>query len=326
MDQLEKDRGIYRRMLLIRRFEERMQELFAANRLPGFLHLSIGQEAVAVGVCTALKQSDYIVTTHRGHGHILAKGAAVEPMVAELFARSEGSCRGVGGSMHLTDPDAGVLCANAIVGASIGLATGAAFGAQVRGSDQVAVAFFGEGAANGGIFHESLNMASLWDLPVVYVCENNLYAEMSHQRLHTKIVEIADRAAAYQMPGQVVDGNNVEAVLKATQEAVERARSGGGPTLIEAKTYRTRGHYEGDPQSYKPENEVSEWQGRDPLTSFRKVLMRKGAVGEDDLNGLESEISALLDKAVSAAEAGTPADFEVLDELTYANAVEVIRP
>ena len=312
---------MYRDMLLIRRFEERMQSLFAANRLPGFLHLSIGQEAVAVGICSALDRTDYIVTTHRGHGHILAKGAKLNPMVAELFARAEGSCGGVGGSMHLTDPEAGVLCADAIVGASIGLATGAAFSARYRGSGQVAVAFFGDGAANQGIFHESLNLAALWKLPVVYVCENNLYAEMSHQSLHTNIVDIASRACAYDIPGEVVDGNDLEAVAAASEKAVVRARAGDGPTLIECKTYRIRGHFEGDPQVYKAQTEVEEWARRDPLESHGRALLERGTVTTADLENFETETSELLDAAVAFAGAGSVPTLSSLSTLTYADSL-----
>jgi TPP-dependent pyruvate/acetoin dehydrogenase alpha subunit len=312
--------ALYRRMLLIRRFEERMQELFAANRLPGFLHLSIGQEATAVGVCAALDRTDHIVTTHRGHGHIIAKGAALRPMVAELFARAEGACGGVAGSMHLTDPDAGVICADAIVGGGIGLATGAAFGAKYRGTGGVAVAFFGDGAANQGLFHESLNMAALWKLPAVYVCENNLYAEMSHQSLHTNIRDIATRAGAYDIPGVIVDGNDVEAVLDATRTAVERARDGGGPTLLECKTYRIRGHFEGDAQKYKDAAEVAGWAARDPLAAYGRALLDRSEATDADLAAYDDEARAAIDDAVAFAEAGTSPKVTSLTALTYADA------
>lgn len=310
----EERQQLLRTMVLIRTFEERMQQLFAENRLAGFLHLSIGQEATATGVCAALERTDYMVTTHRGHGHIIAKGADVDAMVAELYARETGSCRGVGGSMHLTDPDAGVLCANAIVGAGIGLATGAGFSAQYLGTDRVAVAFFGDGAANQGIFHESLNLAALWKLPVVFVCENNLYAEMSRQSDQTLVSDIATRASAYGMPGVAVDGNDVEAVRAAAQEAVERARSGGGPSLLECKTYRTRGHFEGDQQRYKPVEEKSHWEGRDPISLF---TLRHSDL---DLDEATAEAMATVDEAVTFAEASEPAKNVDLGELTYAGA------
>jgi pyruvate dehydrogenase E1 component alpha subunit len=302
-------------MLLIRRFEERMQELFVANRLAGFLHLSIGQEAVAVGTCAALTRSDYIVTTHRGHGHIIAKGGNVNRMVAELFARETGSCSGMGGSMHLTDPDVGVLCADAIVGASIGLATGAAFSAQYRSSNQVAVAFFGDGAANQGIFHESLNLAALWKLPVIFVCENNLYAEMSRQSSQSLVADIASRAVSYGMPGSVVDGNDVDAVLAATATAVELARGGYGPTLLECKTYRTRGHFEGDQQKYKEASEVAHWEARDPIELYRRKLEPDHL----DLDAIDREVTDLIGQAIALAEQAPEASVADLQRLTYAD-------
>lgn len=312
-------KGLLETMLLIRRFEERMQQLFVDNRLAGFLHLSIGQEAVAAGVCAALRRDDYIVTTHRGHGHILAKGGDLNRMVAELFARETGSCRGVGGSMHLTDPDVGVLCADAIVGASIGLATGAAFTAAYKHTDQVAVAFFGDGAANQGVFHESLNLAALWRLPVVFVCENNLYAEMSPQRSQTLLEDIAVRAQAYGMPGEVVDGNDVEAVLAATNEAVGRARSGRGPTLLECKTYRTRGHYEGDHQKYKPKAEIEAWEARDPIARYREILGGEAGYFAE----IDAAIHGRLDQAIEYALNSPLAAIADLERLTYADALHV---
>ncbi|MDO8308892.1 MAG: thiamine pyrophosphate-dependent dehydrogenase E1 component subunit alpha [Actinomycetota bacterium] len=301
-------------MVLIRVFEERMQALFAENQLAGFLHLSIGQEATAVGVCEALETTDYIVTTHRGHGHIIAKGGNVDAMVAELFARETGSCRGVGGSMHLTDPEAGVLCANAIVGASIGLATGAAFSSQFTGSGGVAVAFFGDGAANQGIFHESLNLAALWSLPVVFICENNMYAEMSRQSSQSLVSDIALRSIAYGMPGVTVDGNDVDAVLAVTQSAVSRAREGDGPTLIECKTYRTSGHFEGDQQTYKPAVEVATWSARDPIASF------VARYPDLDLARANAVASRRVEGAIEFARESQPATTADLAWLTYADA------
>ena len=224
-------KGLFRTMLLIRCFEERVQQLFRANRLPGFVHVSIGQEAVAAGSCARLRRDDVIVTTHRGHGHVIAKGADLGRMFAELFARDEGLCHGVGGSMHLIDTECGVLCANAIVGASIGLATGAALAFQAQEDDRVAVAFFGDGAVNTGMFHEALNLASVWNLPVVYICENNGYAEMSPVADQAKVTDVAQRACSYDMPSTSVDGNEVLAVHEAVDEAVARARAGGGPAL-----------------------------------------------------------------------------------------------
>jgi pyruvate dehydrogenase E1 component alpha subunit len=313
-------RDLLEQMLLIRTFEQRMMVLFERNKLPEFLHLSIGQEAVAVGACTPLRQTDWIVTTHRGHGHVLAKGGDPRAMVAELFGKEQGSCRGVGGSMHLTDPAVGVLCANAIVGASIGLATGAAFSAQYRRTDDVAVAFFGDGAANQGLFHESLNFAALWKLPVVFVCENNGYAEFSAQASQTSVDDIARRAEAYAIPGLTIDGNDVEAVVGAMSEAVARARCGDGPTLLECKTYRVRGHFEGDQQAYKPDGEAEDWRGRDPIAKYRATLEDADVIGPDWMADIVGRIGALLDEAVEEAVAnGTTVDAALFTELTYAN-------
>ncbi len=243
---------LYRLLVLIRRFEERASELRLAGFIPGFLHPSIGQEAVAVGVCAALGPNDAITSTHRGHGHMLARGADPQRMYAELYGRRDGYNRAKGGSLHMIDTELGFLGANGIVGAGIPLATGAALQLKRRGAGAVAVSFFGDGATNEGAFHESLNLASLWNLPAVYVCENNLYGEFTRQDKHQTVKDVAVRADAYAMPGVIVDGNDVLETLRVTSEAVTRARAGEGPTLIEAKTYRHRGHYEGDMGAYRP--------------------------------------------------------------------------
>ena len=247
---------LFRRMFLIRRFEERASQLRAAGLIPGFLHPCIGQEASAVGVCAALEVGDVLTSTHRGHGHMLARGADPARMYAELFARTEGYTHGKGGSLHMIDVDLGFLGANGIVGAGIPLATGAALQLKRKGQGAVAVSFFGDGATNEGGFHESLNMASLWKLPALYVCENNLYGEFTRQDQHQVIKDVADRAASYGIPGVIVDGNDVLAVRDTAREAVARARAGNGPTLIETKTYRYRGHFEGDMARYRPEGEL----------------------------------------------------------------------
>jgi pyruvate dehydrogenase E1 component alpha subunit len=310
---------LFAEMVLVRRFEEQVQRLFRENRLPGFVHVSIGQEAVAAGACAPLRDDDVIVTTHRGHGHVLAKGGDLKRMFAELFARDEGLCRGVGGSMHLIDKECGVLCANAIVGASIGLATGAAFSYQVRETDQVALAFFGDGAVNTGSFHESLNLAGVWDLPAIYVCENNGYAEMSPASGQSKVTDVAERGASYGIASTAVDGNDPVAVRDAVTAAVERARSGGGPSLVECKTFRLAGHYEGDQERYRPADEVESWKEFDPLQRAREQLLGEGH-SEAALEELIAAADRSLEEAIAFAEAGSPPAVD-LEELTYAEAL-----
>ncbi|HXF57288.1 MAG TPA: thiamine pyrophosphate-dependent dehydrogenase E1 component subunit alpha [Actinomycetota bacterium] len=289
-------------MVLIRRFEERAAELRQQGFIPGFLHPYIGQEAVAVGVCAALGTEDVITSTHRGHGHLLARGADPGRMFAELYARRDGYNRGKGGSLHMIDAGLGFLGANGIVGGGIPLATGAALELKRRGRRAVAVCFFGDGATNEGSFHESLNLAALWRLPALYVCENNLYAEFTRQDEHQPIASIASRADAYAMPGVIVDGNDVLAVREAAAAARGRALAGEGPTLIEARTYRHRGHYEGDMARYRPREEVEAWMARDPVQTFRERLGAEFGVAEADLVSLEGEVEEALERAVRFAE------------------------
>ena len=267
----------YRKMVLIRKFEMCASKLFAQNKLPGFLHLYVGEEAVATGVCSALEVTDYITSTHRGHGHLIAKGGDVKKMMAELFAKETGYCKGKGGSMHISDRDKGILGANGIVGAGIPIATGAAFASKYKGDGRVAVSFFGDGAANRGTFHEALNMAAAFKLPAVFVCENNLFAISVCARYHMAISDISDRAAAYGMPGYSIDGNDVELVYETTKAAVERARRGEGPTLIECKTWRHRGHYEGDPTTTGPPRKRPNGCRRTPLSALQSALSKKAS-------------------------------------------------
>jgi pyruvate dehydrogenase E1 component alpha subunit len=288
---------LYHDMLLIRRFEERAAELRQAGFIPGFLHPYIGQEAVAVGTCAALMKGDVLTSTHRGHGHMLARGADPGRLYAELYARREGYNRSKGGSLHMIDADAGFLGANGIVGGGIPLAAGAALELQRRGSDGVAVSFFGDAASNQGAFHEALNLAALWRLPVVFVCENNLYGEFTRQDRHQSIADIADRADAYTMPGQIADGNDVLDVRATARNAVDRARAGNGPTLIEAKTYRHRGHYEGDMGAYRPPEEVEEWLARDPIQTFATRLVSEYDIPESAFD----EVAALVEECLTAA-------------------------
>jgi TPP-dependent pyruvate/acetoin dehydrogenase alpha subunit len=287
---------LYREMLLIRRFEERCNALFLQGRIPSTLHLYIGQEAVAVGVCAALRRDDYLTSTHRPHGHALAKGVSAGAIMAELFAKATGCCKGKGGSMHVGDIEVGMPPAIAIVGGGAPIACGMALSAKMRGTDQVVASFFGDGGANEGAVHEAMNMAAVWRLPVLFVCENNLYGASTHVNEAVAVENVADRAAAYGMPGVIVDGNDVLAVQAATREAVERARAGGGPTLIECKTYRLCGHSRSDACGYRTRDEEAEWRERDPLL----VLGRR--LNSSDLETAEREVEAEVDAAVAFAE------------------------
>jgi acetoin:2,6-dichlorophenolindophenol oxidoreductase subunit alpha len=314
--------ALYRSMLLIRRFEERAAELRMAGFIPGFLHPYIGQEAIAVGVCAALGPGDVITSTHRGHGHMLSRGASPSRMYAELYARTSGYNRAKGGSLHMIDTSLGFLGANGIVGGGIPLATGAALQLRNERKGRVAVSFFGDGATNEGAFHESLNLASLWKLPCLYVCENNLYGEFTRQDRHQPITDVAQRADSYAMPGVIADGNDVLDMLRVAAEAVARARSGGGPTLIEAKTYRHRGHYEGDMAVYRPPEEVAEWLARDPILTFGARLVGEHAVAQAELDTVAGEVEKTLAEASAFAEASPhPAAAEALEDV-YRETVE----
>ena len=308
---------VYRRMRTIRAFEEKLQELVSAGRLAGFLHLYAGQEAVATGVCLHLEDSDTVGSTHRGHGHCIAKGVDVKAMMAELFGRATGLCKGKGGSMHIADVERGMLGANGIVGGGIPLATGAALTAQVKNSGAVAVAFFGDGATNQGQFHESLNMAANWKLPVVYVVENNGFGEFTPTEFVTPIKDIADRAASYGMRSDIADGMDFFDVYTRAGEAIARARAGEGPTLLECKTYRFYGHFVGDTLVYRDKEEAEEWiQKRDPLLVFEAKLAESGLVESDALRTIDGEVAELLAEAVAEAEAAPlPAPEDVLSDV-----------
>ena len=293
----------YRQMRTIRGFEEKLAELVTAGKLAGFLHLYAGEEAVAVGVCAHLSDRDIVTSTHRGHGHCIAKGVDVRGMMAELFGRSTGICRGKGGSMHIADLDRGMLGANGIVGAGIPLATGAALTAKLKRTGGVAVAFFGDGATNQGQFHEALNMAAIWDLPAIYVVENNGYGEATPTEFVTPVEDIAERAASYAMPSAVADGMDFFDVTAKAGEAIARAREGGGPTLLECKTYRYFGHYVGDPLTYRRKEEAEEVrQRRDPLDLFEQRAVEAGVVDADALRAVDGEVAAEIEAAVAWAE------------------------
>lgn len=292
---------MYRTMVRIRRFEEKLSKEFAAGRIPGTVHLYIGEEAVATGACACLRPDDFITGTHRGHGHVIAKGGRTDRMMAEIYGKATGYCKGKGGSMHIADPDLGILGANGIVGGGICVASGAGIGAQMKGKGQVVVCFLGDGATNEGAFHEGVNLAAIWNLPVVFTIENNLYAEKTRITDTAKITDLADRAKSYGIPGVVIDGNDILKVYDTVAEAVARARQGKGPTLVECKTYRWHGHFEGDMQTYKDKAEVEEWKKKDPIPRFRRYLVDRNVLTAEAADQIDAEMIREIEDAVSFA-------------------------
>jgi len=307
---------MYRKMLEVRQFEEKVYELYGQNLVPGTIHLYAGQEAVAVGVCANLRREDYIVSTHRGHGHCIAKGADLKRVMAEILGKKTGYCKGKGGSMHIADFSVGILGATGVVGAGIPIAVGAGLSIKLRGTDQVVACFFGDGASNQGTFHEGINMAAIWKLPVLFVCENNLYAMGTRQSRVMLIEKISERAAAYGIPGVTVDGNDVLAVYEAAKEAIERAKRGEGPTLIECRTYRHKGHSRMDPATYRPKEEVEYWLKKDPIKRFRGRLLEMGILTEEEAEKIEDEVSQAIEEAVKfALESPYPEPEEALKDV-----------
>ena len=308
--------GMLEKMLEIRFFEEKVFDLYGQNLVPGTIHLYAGEEAVAVGVCSALRKDDFITSTHRGHGHCLAKGADPKRTMAEILGKKTGYCKGKGGSMHIADFNVGMLGATAVVGAGLPIAVGAGLSAKLRKTDQVTVCFFGEGASNQGTFHESLNLASAWSFPVVFVCENNLYAMGTRQSRIMKIENIADRASGYGIPGVMVDGNDVLEVYSAACIAIERARKGGGPTLLECKTYRRRGHSRVDPAKYREKQEVEEWLAKDPIDRLKERMLQEQVLTKEEIKKIEKEASAIVEEAVKfAVESPYPTPEEALEDV-----------
>ena len=302
-------------MLRARTFEERASEVFTQGFIPGFIHVGIGQEAVAAGVCAHLRPTDSITITHRGHAQAVAKGMDLKLLMAELFGKKTGLCKGRSGSMHVADKDISVLGSTGIVGAGIPVATGAALSYQIQGTDQVAVCFFGDGAVNQGTFHESLNMASLWRLPVVYCCENNRWAQFTPQELETRVTNVSSRTAAYDMPGITIDGCDVLAVYAAAGEAIERARSKGGPTLLEFTLNRWYGHYVGDPQKYRAADNIEKSRESDPIAMFKDKLVQEKKLTSDEIKHIEEQVSAEMDEAVKfAQDSPLPEVGEVLED------------
>jgi pyruvate dehydrogenase E1 component alpha subunit len=307
---------MYRRMLLIRNFENRAAEEFARGNINGHIHTYAGEEAVAVGVCANLRDDDLITSTHRGHGHCIAKGGEVKYMMAELFGRRTGYCKGKGGSLHIADISLGILGANGIVGAGIHIALGGGLSAQLKGTDSVCISFFGDGASNQGTFHESLNLASIWKLPVIFIAENNQYAQTTPQKYHMNVKSISERATAYGIPGVLVDGNDVMAVYETAREAVRKARVGAGLTLVECMTYRQRGHYEGENMGYRTQAEVDDWKRRDPIPRFRQQLVKMGVVAEAEAKQIEDSCQRELEDAIRFAnESPYPSPEETLEDV-----------
>jgi len=312
---------LYRKMFEIRRFEEMAVTLYQQGQIPGVLHPYIGEEAVAVGVCQTLQKTDYIVSNHRGHGHSIAKGVPPKFIMAELLAKETGICKGIGGSMHSTDTENGVLFSTAIVGGGVPIATGVALSLQYQGKSGVVACFFGDGATNTGSFHEGVNLAALWQLPVLFVCENNMYAISTRVDRSVAAKRIVDRANAYGIPGISVDGMDVLAVYDAASQAVERARKGSGPTLIECRTYRYKGHGAYDPGlGYRTKEEIQEWMSRDPIENLRRKLLQERLATENELKGIEIEVEKLIQDAVDFAQHSPPpaASKELLMKMVYA--------
>jgi acetoin:2,6-dichlorophenolindophenol oxidoreductase subunit alpha len=309
---------LLRRMVLIRRFEERVGELFADGELPGFVHLYIGQEAIASGVCASLDDGDWITSTHRGHGHLLAKGGDPARMMAELYGKKEGYCRGKGGSMHIADPTLGILGANGIVAAGIPIAAGAAFAAKQRRDGAVAVAFFGDGATGEGNFHETLNLATVMNLPMLFVCENNRWAVSTSASRARKNQRIADFAAAYDIHGASVDGNDAGAVFAAAEEAIARAREGGGPTLLECETYRMRMHFEGEPDTYRQADEVKQWGALDPVVRWQQRMVEADYATTEMIESIDADAQEKIAAAVEFGRAGELPGPEAALEHVYA--------
>ncbi len=312
---------MYRSMQRIRHFESKIRDLATANEIPGFVHVSIGEEASAAGICAALRKTDRITSTHRGHGHLIAKGGRLDKMMAEIYGKRGGYCKGKGGSMHIVDFSLGILGANGIVGAGLPIATGSALAAQVAGRDDVTACFFGDGASNEGTFHESLNLASVWKLPVIFVCENNGFGEFTPMRTVTSVSDIAVRARAHDLPGVIVDGNDVLEVFKVASEAVARARAGEGPTLIECKTYRWEGHVVGEAAilgeyAYRSKEEVDSWKLKCPLIRFEKWCAENKKIDAGELQRIVTETEKELDEAIAFARSSElPAASEVTDDV-----------
>jgi len=308
--------GLYATMVRIRTFESKAEELFLQGKLPGFIHLYIGEEAIATGAMANLRRDDYITSTHRGHGHMIAKGADIKKMMAELYGKETGYCRGKGGSMHIADLSIGVLGANGEVAGGLPIAAGAGMAIKLQKKDNVVIAFFGDGASNRGAFHEALNWCSIYKLPVIFLNENNQYASTERVQETTSVANISDRAVGYNIPGVSIDGNDVIAMYETVKAAVERARSGGGPTLIEAKTYRIKGHFVGDPTLYREKSEVDEHWAQEPIGRFERELISMGLLSEEEKKKIWDSAKDEVEEAVKFAESSPyPAPESALTDL-----------
>lgn len=315
---MEKEKWIemFRIMVRIRTFDERVAKEFAAGTIPGAAHLYCGQEAVAVGACANLRPDDFITSTHRGHGHLIAKGARTDLMMAEIFGKKTGYNKGKGGSMHITAPELGIMGASGIVAGMIPVAAGVALSAQLRGTDQVTICFLGDGATNSGRFHESVNLAAVWKLPVVYVIENNLYGESTSLSAVCKLTDLSQRAVAYGIDGLTIDGNDVEAVYHTVGQAVGKARQGGGPSLIECKTYRQQGHFQGDPQLYKPKEEIEAWLKKDPIPRVKENLIAQGVCSREEADAIQRAMENEIEQAIAfAVQSPYPDPLETLEDV-----------
>lgn len=307
------------KLIEIRRFEEKTIFLGQRNKIGGYIHPYIGEEAVAVGVCMAIDGRDYILSTHRGHGHCIAKGGSIKKIMAELFGKNDGYCKGRGGSMHITSPEIGLLGSNGIVAGGLPIAVGAGLGCKMEGKERVTVCFFGDGASNNGVFHESLNMAAIYKLPVIFVCENNLYANSMNVIESTACKNIADRSCAYDIPGYIVDGSDVTEVYSTTKKVVKQCRGGKGPSLIEAKTYRFTGHHSNDPAIYRKEEEVQYYKNnKDPIVNYKNELLREAVLTQSDIEEIEKEIQKNIEDAINFAEESAEPELEkFLEEINY---------
>lgn len=321
---LDKDKAesLYRNMLTIRMFENRVSKCFAKGQVQGFVHLCIGQEATATGVCANLEDDDYISSTHRGHGHIISKGADVKTMMAELFGRETGYCHGKGGSMHISDTSIGVLGANGIVGGGFNLAAGAAFACKMKKPGSIVVCFFGDGSSNEGSWHEAMNIASVWKLPIMFVCENNLYGISSRIDRAMAVENVSDRAAAYAMERIIADGNDVFEVYRTAKKAVSYVREGNGPMFLEYKTYRQHGHFEGEPETYRPKEEIEKWLANDPIINCEKYMTENGLMDEKTMHSVKEEVASEIEKAVEYAAASPFPPISSAVEDVYTDIVE----
>jgi len=307
---------MFRKMVMIRQFETRVKKSFAEGDIPGFVHLSVGQEAIAVGCITNLRDDDYIVSHHRGHGHLIAKGGNINFMMAELYGKKTGYCKGKGGSMHLADMDHNMLGAHGIVGSSVTIATGAGLSAKLRKSGQVTLCFLGDGASNTGRFHEGINLAAIWDLPIVFIIENNFYAESTHISYSTRVKNLSDRAIAYGIPGETINSNDVVEIYKKVGKAIDRARMGKGPSLVECQTYRHLGHEEGDMETYKKKSDIEVWRKKDPIDILKKCLIEQGVLIEIEVDKINQEAKVKVEEAVKfAKESPFPAPEETLEDV-----------